>query len=91
MRVGIAHHFGWAVAVTASADYQVVDRRRIELIEPGMAAPPATVYEVRRHRDLGVGEGTNLLGGSGVDYGAPTEYPSAKMTSCASVRTCPPV
>ncbi len=40
MRVGIAHHLGWAVAVTASADYQVVDRRRIELVEPGMATAP---------------------------------------------------
>ncbi|HVF13351.1 MAG TPA: hypothetical protein VM942_02060, partial [Acidimicrobiales bacterium] len=40
MRVGIAHHFGWAVAVTASTDYQVVDRRRIALIEPGMATAP---------------------------------------------------
>jgi hypothetical protein len=40
MRLGIAHHFGWAVAVTASADHQVVDRRRIELVEPGMATAP---------------------------------------------------
>jgi hypothetical protein len=40
VRVGIAHHFGWAVAVTASADYQVADRRRIELIEPDMPAAP---------------------------------------------------
>ena len=40
MRLGIAHHFGWAVAVTAAADHQVVDRRRIELIEPGMPAAP---------------------------------------------------
>ena len=40
MRVGIAHHFGWAVAVTASEDHEVVDRRRIELVEPGMAAAP---------------------------------------------------
>lgn len=40
MRVGIAHHFGWAVAVTASARHEVVDRRRIELIEPGMATAP---------------------------------------------------
>jgi hypothetical protein len=38
--VGIAHHLGWAVAVTASADYHVVDRRRIELIQPGMPAAP---------------------------------------------------
>jgi len=40
MRVGIAHHFGWAVAVTASPDFEVVDRRRIELIEPGLPAAP---------------------------------------------------
>ena len=40
MRVGIAHHLGWAVAVTAAADGRVVDRRRIELIEPGMATAP---------------------------------------------------
>ena len=40
MRLGVAHHFGWAVAVTASADHHVVDRRRIELIEPGVAAAP---------------------------------------------------
>ena len=40
MRVGIAHHFGWAVAVTASADHTVVDRRRIELIEPGLPTAP---------------------------------------------------
>lgn len=42
MRLGIAHHLGWAVAVTASADHKVVDRRRIELIEPGL--PPAPVH-----------------------------------------------
>jgi hypothetical protein len=40
VRVGIAHHFGWAVAVTASGDHEVVDRRRIELIEPGTPAAP---------------------------------------------------
>jgi len=40
VRLGVAHHFGWAVAVTASADHEVVDRRRIELIEPGMATAP---------------------------------------------------
>jgi hypothetical protein len=40
VRLGIAHHLGWAVAVTSSADYQVADRRRIELIEPGMPAAP---------------------------------------------------
>ena len=40
MRIGIAHHLGWAVVVTASADHQVVDRRRIELVEPGTATAP---------------------------------------------------
>jgi hypothetical protein len=40
VRVGIAHHLGWAVAVTASAGHDVVDRRRIELIEPGVPAAP---------------------------------------------------
>jgi hypothetical protein len=40
VRLGIAHHLGWAVAVTASADHAVVDRRRIELIEPGVPNAP---------------------------------------------------
>jgi hypothetical protein len=40
MRVGIADHFGWAVAVTTSADHEVVDRRRIELVEAGMTVAP---------------------------------------------------
>ena len=40
MRLGIAHHYGWAVAVTASGNHRVVDRRRIELIEPGLPAAP---------------------------------------------------
>ena len=40
MRLGIADHFGWAVAVTAWADHEVVDGRRIELIEPGVSAAP---------------------------------------------------
>ena len=38
--MGIAHHLGWAVAVTASAGYEVADRRRIELIEPGVPSAP---------------------------------------------------
>jgi hypothetical protein len=40
MRLGIAHHFGWAVVVAAAADHRVVDRRRIELVEPGMPTAP---------------------------------------------------
>lgn len=40
MRLGIADHFGWAIAVTASDDHRVVDRRRIELVEPGVTPAP---------------------------------------------------
>jgi hypothetical protein len=47
MRLGVADHLGWAVAVTASANHEVVDRRRIELVEPGMSAAPIH-YESRR-------------------------------------------
>ena len=47
MRLGIADHLGWAVAVTASADHEVVDRRRIELVEPGLTAAPIH-YESKR-------------------------------------------
>jgi hypothetical protein len=46
VRVGIAHHLGWAVAVTASAGHGVADRRRIELIEPGLPAAPVE-HEIR--------------------------------------------
>jgi hypothetical protein len=38
--VGIADHLGWAIAVTASADHEVADRRRIELVEPGFSPAP---------------------------------------------------
>jgi len=40
MRLGIAHHLGWAVVVSASSDHQVVDRHRIELIELGIPPSP---------------------------------------------------
>ena len=40
VRVGIADHFGWAVAVTASPGHEVVDRRRVALVEPGVSAAP---------------------------------------------------
>lgn len=42
MHIGIAHHLGWAVVVTATSDHRVLDRRRIELIEPG--EPPAPIH-----------------------------------------------
>ncbi len=40
MRLGIADHLGWAVVVTATEDHEVLDRRRIELVEPGTAWAP---------------------------------------------------
>jgi hypothetical protein len=50
VRVGIADHFGWAVAVTASADHAVVDRRRIELVEPGVS--PAPIHDDSHRLDV---------------------------------------
>jgi hypothetical protein len=47
VRVGVADHLGWAVAVTASDDHEVVDRRRLELVEPDVCAAPVH-YEGRR-------------------------------------------
>jgi hypothetical protein len=47
MRLGIADHLGWAIAVTASEDHEVVDRRRLELVEPGVTSAPIH-YESRR-------------------------------------------
>jgi len=47
MRLGIADHLGWAVAVTVTADGEVADRRRIELTEPGMTPAPIH-YESHR-------------------------------------------
>ena len=40
LRVGVADHLGWAVAISAAGDHSVVDRRRIELVEPGVSAAP---------------------------------------------------
>ena len=40
MRVGIAHHLGWAVAVLAASDHRVVARHRVELVEPGLPSMP---------------------------------------------------
>jgi hypothetical protein len=46
VRLGIADHLGWAVAVTASG-HRVADRRRIELVEPGLSPAPIH-YESHR-------------------------------------------
>jgi hypothetical protein len=47
VHLGIADHLGWVIAVTASADHEVLDRRRIELVEPGISSAPIH-YESRR-------------------------------------------
>jgi hypothetical protein len=52
LRVGIADHFGWAVAVTGSAHHVVVDRRRIALVEPGVTEAPIH-YESKHLDDAG--------------------------------------
>jgi hypothetical protein len=40
IRIGVAHHLGWAVVVAAGDGDEVVDRRRIELVEPGVQPSP---------------------------------------------------
>jgi len=40
LRPGIFDHLGWAVAVTASPGHEVVDRRRIDLVGPGLPKAP---------------------------------------------------
>ncbi len=40
MRVGVAHHLGWAVWVTATNDHVVADRRRVELVDDELPAAP---------------------------------------------------
>ena len=40
MRIGIADHLGWAVAVAVGPDRRVADRRRIELVEDGQPVAP---------------------------------------------------
>jgi len=40
VRVGVAHHLGWAIVVTADDDHEVVDRRRIELVEADVPTQP---------------------------------------------------
>jgi hypothetical protein len=55
--VGVADHGGWAVLVTAAADGTLLDRRRIELVDPDLPALP-------HHHDalaLPVDEGVKLV------------------------------
>ena len=50
MQVGIYDHFGWAVAVTVGGDATVVDRRRLELVEPDVT--PAPIHDDGKSLDL---------------------------------------
>jgi hypothetical protein len=49
-RVGIADHFGWAVAVSASDEYEVLDRRRIALVDPDVTDAP--IHYESKHLDV---------------------------------------
>lgn len=53
MRLGIADHLGWAVAITASPAGEVVDRRRIELVDADLSAAPIH-YDRGRSDDAAV-------------------------------------
>lgn len=53
VRVGIYDHLGWAVAVTVDGDGAVVDRRRLELVEPDVSPAPIH-YDGRSHDLAGV-------------------------------------
>lgn len=45
LRVGVYDHLGWAVTVTATGSHDVVDRRRLGLLEPGV--PNAPIHHPR--------------------------------------------
>src|SRR4051812_16690574 len=49
-RVGIADHFGWAIAVSSSDAFEVLDRRRIALVEPGVTDAP--IHYESKHLDV---------------------------------------
>ena len=50
LRLGIADHFGWAIAVTASDVHEVLDRRRIALVEPDVTDAP--IHYESKHLDV---------------------------------------
>ena len=51
MRLGVADHLGWAVVVAATEDGEVADRRRIELVEPGVPTMP--IHSESKRLDAG--------------------------------------
>lgn len=38
--LGVANHNGWAILVTATGDGTLLDRRRVELVDPGLPRQP---------------------------------------------------
>jgi hypothetical protein len=50
--LGVADHLGWAVVVTADDRQDVVDRRRVELVEPGVTQAPIH-YDRGQHDPAG--------------------------------------
>jgi hypothetical protein len=92
VRVGIADHFGWAVAVTAADDHHVVDRRRIELVEPGVTQAP--IHYDSKH--LGVDATTALVADVRASIARATAAAFGELERAVrghiesvSLRTCP--
>lgn len=50
VHLGVVDHLGWAIIVTATASGTVLDRRRIEMIEPGL--PQAPVHHLGGPHEL---------------------------------------
>jgi hypothetical protein len=88
-RLGIAHHYGWAVAVTASDDHTVVDRRRIELIEPGLQAAPIHHHEHQRLDDAALGAIVAEVRASAMRVGAAALDALPDGIASISLRTWP--
>lgn len=50
LRLGIADHLGWAIAVTVGPNHEVVDRRKLGLVQSGLPAAP--IHHVGGPHDL---------------------------------------
>jgi hypothetical protein len=102
VRVGLFDHFGWAIAVTADDDHEVVDRRRLQLVEPGVTPAPIH-YDAAQHDDAAL---TALLATvrasirraasaaldelpSGIESISLRTWPADFPTDLATVRTSP--
>lgn len=49
LQLGIADHLGWAIAITVGPNHEVVDRRKLGLVQPGLPAP---IHHVGGPHDL---------------------------------------